>query len=113
MNREADLGDTTTVTETLAQAGETVADLSEREVGRAPQEEPQVNLGGIEEVVADKGYQAQSPWLPRLSIFVVTAGPAGASPSSMAAHKARLRSRCSNWIGPCHSRNLRGCATGS
>lgn len=56
--REAHLGDTATVKETLTQAGETVADLSEREVVRAPQEEPQVNLGGIEEVVADKGYHS-------------------------------------------------------
>ena len=56
--QEAHLGDTTTVRETLAQAGETVADLSDREVVRAPQEEPQVNLGGIEEVVADKGYHS-------------------------------------------------------
>jgi transposase len=56
--QEAHLGDTTTVKETLAQAGETVADLSEREVVKAPQEEPQVNLRGIEEVVADKGYHS-------------------------------------------------------
>jgi transposase len=42
----------------LAQAGETVADLSEREVVRARQQKPQVNLGGIEEVVADKGYHS-------------------------------------------------------
>jgi transposase len=56
--QEAHLGDTTTVKETLAQAGETVADLNEREVVRAPQEEPHVNLGGIEQVVADKGYHS-------------------------------------------------------
>jgi len=56
--QEAHLGDTTTVKETLAQAGETVADLIEREAERAPQEEPQVNLGGIEELVADKGYHS-------------------------------------------------------
>ena len=56
--QEAHLGDTTTVKETLAQAGETVADLTEREVMRAAQEEPQVNLDGIEEVVADKGYHS-------------------------------------------------------
>ncbi len=54
--QEAHLGDTTTVKETLVQAGETVADLSEREVVSALQEEPQVNLGGIEAVVADEGY---------------------------------------------------------
>ncbi len=56
--QEAHLGDTTTVQETLAQAGETVAELIEREAGTAPLETPKVNLGGIEEVVADKGYHS-------------------------------------------------------
>jgi transposase len=48
----ADQGDTTTIVETLAEAGENVADLIDREA------EPGVNLGGIEEVVADKGYHS-------------------------------------------------------
>ena len=52
----ADQGDTTTLQETLAEAGETVARLIEREAGKAPEEKPQVNLNGIEELVADKGY---------------------------------------------------------
>src|SRR3989449_3823847 len=56
--QEAHQGDTTTVKETLAEAGETVAQLIEREAETAPAEEPQVNLGGIEEVVADKGYHS-------------------------------------------------------
>lgn len=56
--QEADLGDTTTVQETLAEAGTTVADLMEREAERRPAEKPQVNVGGIEEVVADKGYHS-------------------------------------------------------
>jgi len=51
-------GDTTTVKETLAEAGETVAELIEREAEKSPLESPQVNLGGIEEVVADKGYHS-------------------------------------------------------
>ena len=54
--QEAHLGDTTTVKETLSEAGETVAQLIQREAGTAPAEAPKVNLGGIEEVVADKGY---------------------------------------------------------
>ncbi len=54
----ADQGDTTTVKETLAEAGETVADLIGREAEQAPTQAPQVNLGGIEEVVADKGYHS-------------------------------------------------------
>ena len=56
--QEADKGDTTTVTETLAQAGETVAELVLREAETAPAEEPQVNVAGVEEVVADKGYHS-------------------------------------------------------
>jgi transposase len=56
--QEAHLGDTTTVKETLAEAGETVAQLIEREAQTAPAEAPRVNLGGIEEVVADKGYHS-------------------------------------------------------
>jgi transposase len=56
--QEADLGDTTTIQETLAEAGAAVADLIEREAEAKPLEKPQVNLGGIEEVVADKGYHS-------------------------------------------------------
>jgi len=56
--QEADLGDTSTVMETLAEAGTTVAELIEREADIRPAEKSQVNLGGIEEVVADKGYHS-------------------------------------------------------
>ena len=56
--QEANLGDTTTIRETLAEAGTVVAELIEREAEERPQEEPQVHLGGIEEVVADKGYHS-------------------------------------------------------
>ena len=51
----ADQGDTTTIIETLAQAGENVADLMARE---AAEPEPGVNLDSIEEVVGDKGYHS-------------------------------------------------------
>ena len=54
----ADLGDTTTIKETLAEAGTTVANLIEREARMRPAEEPQVHVGGVEEVVADKGYHS-------------------------------------------------------
>jgi transposase len=56
--QEADLGDTTTVKETLTEAGTTVAELIEREAEAAPLERPKVSPGGIEEVVADKGYHS-------------------------------------------------------
>jgi transposase len=56
----ADQGDTTTIRETLGEAGQTVAELIEREVDRAPEAKPQVNPRGIQEVVADKGYHSGS-----------------------------------------------------
>jgi len=54
----ADLGDTTTIEETLADAALEVADLIEREADLHPEEEPKVNVDGIEELVADKGYHS-------------------------------------------------------
>jgi transposase len=54
----ADLGDTTTIAETLADAGIAVAELVEREAELHPEEKPQVNVDGIEELVADKGYHS-------------------------------------------------------
>ncbi len=54
----ADLGDTTTVHETLAEAAIAVAELVEREADLHPEEEPKVNVDGIEELVADKGYHS-------------------------------------------------------
>jgi len=63
--QEANLGDTTTVTETLAEAGCAVAELIEREADAGPQNKTQVHLGGVEEVVADKGYHS-GPLLERM-----------------------------------------------
>jgi transposase len=54
----ADQGDTTTIHETLADAGEAVADLIEREAEKAPEAKPQVHLNGIMEIVTDKGYHS-------------------------------------------------------
>lgn len=54
----ADQGDTTTIHQTLAEAGEAVVELLEHEATKAPAEEPKVHLAGIEEVVADKGYHS-------------------------------------------------------
>ncbi|HVH87169.1 MAG TPA: transposase [Terriglobales bacterium] len=51
--QEADAGDTTTVVETLAQAGENAAELIRTE---EPTQKPQMHLQSIEEVVAAKGY---------------------------------------------------------
>src|SRR5712691_9480148 len=54
----ADQGDTTTMHQTLAEAGGAVAELIEHEAVTAPAEESKVNLGGLEEAVADKGYHS-------------------------------------------------------
>ena len=54
----ADQGDTTTIHETLAQAGEAVAELIRREAEQAPAAKPQVHLDGITEIVTDKGYHS-------------------------------------------------------
>jgi transposase len=56
----ADQGDTTTIHETLATAGEAVAELIAREAEKAPEAEPQVCVNGISEVVADKGYHSDA-----------------------------------------------------
>ena len=54
----ADQGDTTTMKNTLADAGETIERLVEREAQKSPEEKPKVNPNGVEEVVADKGYHS-------------------------------------------------------
>jgi transposase len=54
----ADQGDTTSIHETVAEAGEAVAELIAREAAQAPEAEPQVCVNGISEVVADKGYHS-------------------------------------------------------
>ena len=54
----ADQGDTTTIRQTLAEAGEAVVDLIVREAEQAPEAKPQVCVNGISEVVADKGYHS-------------------------------------------------------
>ncbi|MGB7848425.1 MAG: transposase [Candidatus Acidiferrum sp.] len=53
--QEADQGDTTTVVETLAQAGENGAELIRTE---EPSGKPKMHVQGIEEVVTDKGYHS-------------------------------------------------------
>jgi len=54
----ADLGDTTTVRETLIDAGIAVAERVGREAELHPEADPKVNIEGIEELVADKGYHS-------------------------------------------------------
>src|ERR1700676_585031 len=54
----ADQGDTTTLDETLCEAGEQVAEQMRREAESRPQDKPKVNLQGIEELVTDKGYHS-------------------------------------------------------
>ena len=54
----ADQGDTTTLEKTLGEAGEQVAEQIGREAELRPEDKPKVNLGGIEELVTDKGYHS-------------------------------------------------------
>jgi transposase len=56
--QEADKGDTTTIDVTLSEAGEAVAELVGREAKLHPNVMPKVNLAGIEEMVAGKGYHS-------------------------------------------------------
>ncbi|MCU1251013.1 MAG: Transposase domain protein [Edaphobacter sp.] len=56
----ADQGDTTTLDETLCEAGMAVAELVRREAELQPDDEPKVNVDGIEELVADKGYHSSA-----------------------------------------------------
>jgi transposase len=54
----ADQGDTTTLDQTLCEAGVAVAELMEREAELRPEDAPKINLKGIEELVTDKGYHS-------------------------------------------------------
>jgi len=54
----ADKGDTTTLDETLCEAGMAVAELAGREAELRPEDTPRMNLNGIEELVTDKGYHS-------------------------------------------------------
>ena len=50
--------DTTTLDETLCEAGIAVAEQVGREAELRPNQAPQVNVAGIEETVTDKGYHS-------------------------------------------------------
>ncbi len=54
----ADKGDTTTLDETLSEAGMAEAELVGREAESRPEDTPRVNVNGIEELVTDKGYHS-------------------------------------------------------
>src|SRR6202521_4377291 len=54
----ADKGDTTTLDETLGEAGMAVAELVGREAELQLDDKPKVNVNGIEELVTDKGYHS-------------------------------------------------------
>src|SRR3989475_12232369 len=56
--QSADKGDTTTLDETLCEAGMAVAEQVGREAELRPDDKPNVNLDGIEEAVTDKGYHS-------------------------------------------------------
>ncbi len=58
--QSADKGDTTTLDETLCEAGMAVAEQIGREAELRPNQAAQVNLAGIEETVTDKGYREET-----------------------------------------------------
>ena len=66
----ADKGDTTTLDETLCEAGVAVAELVGREAEFKADAKPKVNVSGIEELVADKGYHS-GPVVKRIKSYQV------------------------------------------
>ena len=66
----ADLGDTVTLDATLSEAGMAVAELVKREAEQRPEDTPKVNVEGIEEMVADRGYHS-GPVLERVKSYAV------------------------------------------
>jgi hypothetical protein len=67
----SDQGDTVTLDATLSEAGMAVAELVEREAEQRPEDTPKVNVEGIEEMVADKGYRLRQ----EMQLEVTEAGP--------------------------------------
>src|ERR1700674_2155879 len=54
----ADQGDTKTLDETLSEAGMAVAELIKHEAKQRPEQKPKMNLQGVEELIADRGYHS-------------------------------------------------------
>src|SRR6204780_1141848 len=54
----ADQGDTRTLYETLSEAGMAVAELIKHEAKQRPEKKPKMNLQGVEELIADRGYHS-------------------------------------------------------
>src|SRR5271155_2903810 len=65
----ADKGDTTTLDETLSEAGMAVAELVGREAESRPEDTPRVNVNGIEELVTDKGYHSGAVVIRRVKSY--------------------------------------------
>src|ERR1700679_3979478 len=54
----ADQGDSKTLDKTLSEAGMAVAELIQHEAKQRPEQKPKVNLQGVEELIADRGYHS-------------------------------------------------------
>ena len=66
----ADKGDTTTLDQTLCEAGMAVAEQIGREAELRPGDKPKVNVSGIEELVTDKGYHSGAV-VKRMKVYCV------------------------------------------
>src|ERR1700674_5621110 len=54
----ADQGDTKTLDETLSEAGMAAGELIKHEAKQRPEQKPKMNLQGVEELIADRGYHS-------------------------------------------------------
>jgi transposase len=99
----ADLGDTVTLDATLSEAGMAVAELVKREAAEPRAEDtPKVNVEGIEEVVADKGYHSGAV-LERVKGYEVRTYIPERNKRGSATGRAKPRSnrRCTRIDGGC------------
>ena len=102
----ADQGDTTTLDETLCEAGMAVAEQVGREAKLRPDEAPKVNVGGIEELVADKGYHSGA-------VLAVTLQGADQGDTTTLEANAAMRSIVRRDTGESYEEFLRGLAKAS
>ena len=108
--QEADKGDTSTMDLTLCEAGEAVAELAVREAELHPDVMPRVNVTGIEETVADKGYHSGAA-LERVksygcAVIFRSGSRRGSGTGKASPHSSK---RCTRIGGGCKEATARAC----